>query len=240
MCDTLMTHKYIVKNVARAAGKSATFLPKPIFEENGSGMHVHQSLWKGGNTLMFDENGYALLSDLALGYVAGLLAHGRPLMAFCAPAPNSYRRLVPGYEAPVSLVHSQRNRSAAVRIPMYLASPKAKRVEFRPPDPLTNPYLGFSAMLMAGLDGIKRGLKPGEPIDRDLYELSDEELARIVNVPGSLAESMDALEADHEFLLDGGVFTPDLIEEWISYKRAEATEIDLRPHPWEFVQSYDG
>ena len=240
MADALMTHKYIVKNVARAAGKSATFLPKPIFEENGSGMHVHQSLWKGGNTLMFDENGYALLSDLALGYVAGLLAHGRPLMAFCAPAPNSYRRLVPGYEAPVSLVHSQRNRSAAVRIPMYLASPKAKRVEFRPPDPLTNPYLGFSAMLMAGLDGIKRGLKPGEPIDRDLYELSDEELARIVNVPGSLAESMDALEADHEFLLDGGVFAPDLIEEWISYKRAEATEIDLRPHPWEFVQSYDG
>src|SRR5437660_3103939 len=240
MADTLMMHKYIVKNVARAAGKSATFLPKPIFEENGSGMHVHQSLWKGGNTLMFDENGYALLSELALGYVAGLLEHGRALMAFCAPSCNSYRRLVPGYEAPVSLAHSQRNRSAAVRIPMYLASPKAKRVEFRPPDPLTNPYLGFSAMLMAGLDGIKRGLKPGEPIDRDLYELSDEELARIVNVPSSLAESMDALQADHEFLLDGGVFTSDLIEEWISYKRAEATEIDLRPHPWEFVQSYDG
>ena len=240
MCDALMTHKYIVKNVARAAGKSATFLPKPIFEENGSGMHVHQSLWKDGNTLMFDENGYALLSGMAISYVAGLLEHGRALMAFCAPAPNSYRRLVPGYEAPVSLVHSQRNRSAAVRIPMYLSSPKAKRVEFRPPDPLTNPYLGFSAMLMAGLDGIKRGLKPGEPIDRDLYELSDEELARIVNVPSSLAESMDALQADHEFLLDGGVFTSDLIEEWISYKRAEATEIDLRPHPWEFVQSYDG
>jgi glutamine synthetase len=240
MCDTLMTHKYIVKNVARAAGKSATFLPKPIYEENGSGMHVHQSLWKDGQTLMFDENGYALLSELALGYVAGLLEHGRALMAFCAPAPNSYRRLVPGYEAPVNLVHSQRNRSAAVRIPMYLASPKAKRVEFRPPDPLTNPYLGFSAMLMAGLDGVKRGLKPAAPVDMDLYELSDEELSRIVNVPSSLAESMDALESDHAFLLDGGVFTDDLIEEWINYKRAEAKEIDLRPHPWEFVQSYDG
>jgi glutamine synthetase len=240
MSDTLMMHKYIVKNVARASGKSATFLPKPIFEENGSGMHVHQSLWKGGDTLMFDENGYALLSKLALSYVAGLLEHGRALMAFCAPAPNSYRRLVPGYEAPVNLVHSQRNRSAAVRIPMYLSSPKAKRVEFRPPDPLTNPYLGFSALLMAGLDGIKRGLEPGSPIDTDLYELSDAELAQIVNVPSSLAEAMDALESDHQFLLDGDVFTSDLIEEWISYKRAEAKEIDLRPHPWEFVQSYDG
>ena len=240
MADTLMMHKYIVKNVDRAAGKSATFLPKPIFEENGSGMHVHQSLWKGGDTLMFDKSGYALLSELALSYVAGLLEHGRALMAFCAPAPNSYRRLVPGYEAPVNLVHSQRNRSAAVRIPMYLSSPKAKRVEFRPPDPLTNPYLGFSALLMAGLDGIKRGLKPGSPIDTDLYELSEEELAQIVNVPGSLSESMDALQADHQFLLDGGVFTSDLIDEWISYKRAEAKEIDLRPHPWEFVQSYDG
>jgi len=240
MADTLMMHKYIVKNVARAAGKSATFLPKPIFEENGSGMHVHQSLWKDGGTLMFDENGYALLSDLALSYVAGLLEHGRALMAFCAPTVNSYRRLVPGYEAPVNLVHSQRNRSAAVRIPMYLSSPKAKRVEFRPPDPLTNPYLGFSAMLMAGLDGIKRGLKPGDPVDTDLYELSEQELAQIVNVPGSLAEAMNALQADHEFLLEGGVFTGDLIEEWISYKRAEAKEIDMRPHPWEFVQSYDG
>src|SRR6266576_1049240 len=202
MADTLMTHKYIVKNVARAAGKSATFLPKPIFEENGSGMHEH----------------------------------GRALMAFCAPAPNSYRRLVPGYEAPVNLVHSQRNRSAAVRIPMYLSSPRAKRVEFRPPDPLMNPYLGFSAMLMAGLDGIKRGLKPGDPLDTDLYELSEEELAQIVNVPSSLAEAMDALQSDHAFLVEGGVFTNDLIEEWISYKRAEAKEIDLRPHPWEFVQ----
>ena len=240
MADTLMLHKYIVKNVARAAGKSATFLPKPIFEENGSGMHVHQSLWKGGETLMFDENGYALLSPLALSYVAGLLTHGRALMAFCAPAPNSYRRLVPGYEAPVNLVHSQRNRSAAVRIPMYLSSPKAKRVEFRPPDPLTNPYLGFSAMLMAGLDGIKRSLQPGDPLDTDLYELSEEALSKITNVPSSLAEAMDELEADHKFLLDGDVFTSDLIEEWVGYKRAEAKEIDLRPHPWEFVQSYEG
>jgi len=240
MADTLMLHKYVVKNVARVAGKSATFLPKPIFEENGSGMHVHQSLWKDGSTLMFDAEGYALLSDLALSYVAGVLEHARALMAFCAPTANSYRRLVPGYEAPVNLVHSQRNRSAAVRVPMYLASPKAKRIEFRPPDPLTNPYLGFSALLMAGLDGIKRGLKPGKPVDTDLFDLSDEELAAIDHVPGSLGEAMDALAADHGFLLEGEVFTADLIEEWISYKRSEAKELDLRPHPWEFVQSYDG
>jgi glutamine synthetase len=240
MADTLMLHKYIVKNVARAAGKSATFLPKPIYEENGSGMHVHQSLWKDGSSLMFDEAGYAGLSDLAIGYVAGVLEHGRALMAFCAPSSNSYRRLVPGYEAPVNLVHSQRNRSAAVRIPMYLSSPKAKRIEFRPPDPLTNPYLGFSALLMAGLDGIERGLKPGDPVDTDLFDLSEAELARIAHVPASLAEAMDALEADHKFLLKGGVFTQDLVDEWIAYKRAEAKEVDLRPHPWEFVQSYDG
>ncbi len=240
MADALMLHKYIVKNVARAAGKSATFLPKPIFEENGSGMHVHQSLWKDSQTLMFDENGYAMLSELALSYVAGLLEHGRALMAFLAPSSNSYRRLVPGYEAPVNLVHSQRNRSAAVRIPMYLSSPKAKRVEFRPPDPLTNPYLGFSALLMAGLDGIKRGLKPGDPLDADLFDLPEEQLAKIGHVPESLSAAMDALEADHQFLLDGDVFTTDLIEEWISYKRQEAKEIELRPHPWEFVQSYDG
>jgi glutamine synthetase len=240
MADTLMLHKYIVKNVARAAGKSATFMPKPVFQENGSGMHVHQSLWKGGQTLMFDENGYALLSDLALSYVAGLLEHGPALMAFCAPTTNSYRRLVPGYEAPVNLVHSQRNRSAAVRIPMYLASPKAKRVEFRPPDPMANPYLAFSALLMAGLDGVERGLKPGEPVDTDLFDLSPDELASIANVPGSLAGSMDALEADHEFLLKGGVFTQDLIDEWTSYKRTEAAEVALRPHPWEFPLYYDG
>jgi len=240
MADTLMTHKYVVKNTARAAGKTATFIPKPIFEENGSGMHVHQSLWKGGETLMFNKDGYALLSDLALSYAAGLIEHGRSLMAFCAPTTNSYRRLVPGYEAPVNLVHSQRNRSACVRIPMYLSSPKAKRVEFRPPDPLANPYLAFSAMLMAGLDGVERGLKPGDPVDTDLYELSPEELAKIVNVPGSLAEAMDALEDDHAFLLKGDVFTQDLLDEWISYKRAEAKQVDLRPHPWEFPLYYDG
>jgi glutamine synthetase len=240
MADTLMTHKYVVKNVARAAGRTATFMPKPVFEENGSGMHVHQSLWKGGESLMFDENGYALLSATALSYVAGLLTHGRALMAFCAPTTNSYRRLVPGYEAPVNLVHSQRNRSACVRIPMYLASPKAKRVEFRPPDPMANPYLAFPAMLMAGLDGIERHLQPGDPLDTDLYELSAEELANITNVPGSLREAMDALEADHEFLLKGGVFTQDLLDEWISYKRNEAAQISLRPHPWEFPLYYDG
>jgi glutamine synthetase len=189
---------------------------------------------------MFDEGGYALLSDTALSYVAGLLAHGRALMAFCAPTTNSYRRLVPGYEAPVNLVHSQRNRSAAVRIPMYLASPKAKRVEFRPPDPMANPYLAFPAMLMAGLDGIERGLKPGEPVDTDLYELSAEELSHITNVPSSLEGSMDALEADHEFLLKGGVFTEDLLAEWISYKRNESAQVNLRPHPWEFPLYYDG
>ena len=176
-------HKYVVKNTARQAGKSATFLPKPIFEENGSGMHVHQSLWKGGETLMHAADGYALLSPLALHYAAGLLEHAPALMAFCAPATNSYRRLVPGYEAPVLLKYSQRNRSAAVRIPMYSASPKTKRLEFRPPDPLANPYLAFPAMLMAGLDGIERGLDPGEPIDRNLYELPPEQLAGIPHRP---------------------------------------------------------
>ncbi|HLI32847.1 MAG TPA: type I glutamate--ammonia ligase [Solirubrobacteraceae bacterium] len=240
MADTLMLHKYVVKNTARAAEKTATFMPKPVFEENGSGMHVHQSLWKDGSTLMFDESGYALLSELALSYVAGILAHGRALMAFCAPTTNSYKRLVPGYEAPVNLVHSQRNRSAAVRIPMYLSSPKAKRIEFRPPDPMANPYLAFSALLMAGLDGIRKGLKPGDPVDTDLFDLSAEELAAIAHVPSSLSDAMDALEADHDFLLEGQVFTTDLIEEWISYKRTEAKEVDMRPHPWEFPLYYDG
>jgi glutamine synthetase len=240
MADTLMLHKYIVKNVARAAGKTATFLPKPIYEENGSGMHVHQSLWKDGQTLMFDEGGYGLCSDLALSYIAGILEHGRALMAFCAPTTNSYRRLVPGYEAPVNLVHSQRNRSAACRIPMYLASPKAKRIEFRPPDPMANPYLAFPALMMAGLDGIQRSLKPGSPVDTDLFDLTEEELSKIAHVPESLELAMDALEADHGFLTNGGVFTEDLISEWIAYKRAEASEISMRPHPWEFALYYDG
>ena len=240
MADQLQLQKYVVKNVARAAGKTATFMPKPLFEENGSGMHVHQSLSKGGENVMYDFQGYGQLSREALNYIGGLLAHGRALMAFCAPTTNSYRRLVPGYEAPVNLVYSQRNRSAAVRIPVYSASPKAKRLEFRPPDPTANPYLAFSALLMAGLDGIQNRIDPGVPVDVDLFELSEEELARINHVPGSLEEALDALEADHEFLLKGGVFTEDLIRTWIDYKRREeADQVRLRPHPWEFALYYD-
>jgi glutamine synthetase len=240
MADQLQAYKYVVKNVAHQAGKSATFMPKPLFEENASGMHVHQSLFTGGENVMYDLNGYGLLSREALNYIGGLLAHGRALMAFCAPTTNSYRRLVPGYEAPVNLVYSQRNRSAAVRIPVYSAAPKAKRVEFRPPDPSANPYLAFSALMMAGLDGIQNRLDPGQPVDADLFELPAEQLAQLNNVPGSLDEALDALEADHEFLLKGGVFTEDLIRTWIDYKRAEECDpIRLRPHPWEFALYYD-
>jgi glutamine synthetase len=231
-----MTYKYVVKNVARAAGKSVTFMPKPIFGDNGSGMHTHQSLWKEGTPLMADRSGYAGLSALGRSYVAGLLAHAPALLAFCAPTTNSYRRLVPGYEAPVNLVYSQRNRSACIRIPMYSDSPKAKRIEFRCPDAAANPYLAFSAMLMAGLDGIAKGLDPGEPADYDLFE---DEHGGISQVPGSLAEALDALERDHAFLLDGGVFTPDLIEAWIAWKREEADVVRLRPHPAEFQLYYD-
>jgi glutamine synthetase len=201
---------------------------------------VHQSLWKRGENVMYDFQGYGLLSREALNYAGGLLAHGRALMAFCAPTTNSYRRLVPGYEAPVNLMYSQRNRSAAVRIPVYSASPKAKRLEFRPPDPSANPYLAFSAMLMAGLDGIQNRLDPGQPLDQDVFELPEDELAGIPQVPGSLDEALDALEEDHEFLLKGGVFTKDLIETWIEYKRREeADQIRLRPHPYEFALYYD-
>jgi glutamine synthetase len=240
MADQLQLQKYVVKNVAAQAGKSATFMPKPVFEENGSGMHVHQSLQKGGDNVMYDFDGYGLLSREALNYVGGLLAHGKALMAFCAPTTNSYRRLVPGYEAPVNLVYSQRNRSAACRIPVYSASPKAKRVEFRPPDPTANPYLAFSALLMAGLDGIQNRIDPGTPVDEDLFELPAELLAKIDHVPHSLDDALDALEADHDFLLKGGVFTEDLIETWIEYKRAEeADQVRLRPHPWEFALYYD-
>src|SRR5438045_5882004 len=210
MADHLQLQKYVVKNVARAAGKTATFMPKPLFEENGSGMHVHQSLSKGGENVMYDFQGYAQLSREALNYIGGILRHGRSLMAFCAPTTNSYRRLVPGYEAPVNLMYSQRNRSAAVRIPVYSASPKAKRLEFRPPDPSANPYLALSAMLMAGLDGIQNRLDPGQPVDVDLFELPEEELRDIKHVPASLDEALDALAEDHEFLLQGGVFTEDL------------------------------
>ena len=236
MADQVMTYKYVVKNVARAAGKSVTFMPKPIFGDNGSGMHTHQSLWKEGTPLMADRSGYAGLSALARSYVGGLLAHAPALLAFCAPTTNSYRRLVPGYEAPVNLVYSQRNRSACIRIPMYSDSPKAKRIEFRCPDAAANPYLAFSAMLMAGLDGIAKGLDPGEPADFDLFE---EEHGSIAQVPDSLAGAIDALERDHEFLLEGGVFTPDLIETWIAWKREEADLVRLRPHPAEFTLYYD-
>jgi glutamine synthetase len=240
MADQLQLQKYVVKNVASQAGKTATFMPKPLFEENGSGMHVHQSLWKGGENIMYDDQGYALLSREALNYAGGLLEHARALMAFCAPTTNSYRRLVPGYEAPVNLMYSQRNRSAAVRIPVYSAAAKAKRLEFRPPDPSANPYLAFAAMMMAGLDGIQNRIDPGLPLDVDVYEMSEEELAGVPTVPGSLEEAIDALEADHEFLLKGDVFTKDLIETWIEYKRKEeADQVRLRPHPWEFALYYD-
>jgi glutamine synthetase len=240
MADQVQLQKYVIKNIAHQAGKTATFMPKPLFEENGSGMHVHISLGKGGENLMYDFDGYAQLSREALNFIGGILAHGRALMAFCAPTTNSYRRLVPGYEAPVNLVYSQRNRSAACRIPVYSASPKSKRVEFRPPDPSANPYLAFSALLMAGLDGIQNRIDPGHPVDVDLFELPEEDLLKIEHVPASLDESLDALAADHEFLLKGGVFTQDLIDIWIRYKRfEEADQVRLRPHPWEFALYYD-
>lgn len=240
MADSLMMYKYIVKNVARQHGMTATFMPKPLFGDNGSGMHTHQSLWKNGQTIMFDEAGYAQLSQTAQYYIGGLLKHAPALLAFAAPTTNSYRRLVPGYEAPINLVYSQRNRSAICRIPMYFSSPKAKRVEFRAPDPSCNPYLCFAALLMAGLDGVQNQIDPGAPIDKDLYDLPAEEAARITNTPGSLPEVLDALEADHEFLLKGDVFTPDLIEAYINYKRAEEIDpVRLRPHPHEFYLYFD-
>ena len=234
MADQVMLHKYILKNVAHAHGKVATFMPKPLFGDNGTGMHVHQSLWKGGKPLFFDKNGYALTSEMCRHYIGGLLRHAPALLSLIAPGTNSYRRLVPGYEAPVNLVYSARNRSAAARIPMYSSSPAAKRIEFRPPDPTCNPYLAFSAMLMAGLDGVVRKLDPGRPVEKNLYDLPPREAARIKQVPGSLAETLSALERDHDFLLQGGVFTRDLIETWIERKRAEADEVRLRPHPYEF------
>jgi len=240
MSDRLMLYKYVIKNVALRHGKTITFMPKPIFQDNGSGMHVHQSLWKDGESLMYDELGYAQLSDTARWYIGGLLEHASSLLALCAPTTNSYKRLVPGYEAPVNLVYSQRNRSAAVRIPLYSKSPKSKRIEFRCPDPSCNPYLAFPALLMAGLDGIRNKIEPPDPVDKDLYELPPEELAKVPQVPGSLEGALDALEADHDYLLEGGVFTEDVITHWIDYKRAhEVDEIRLRPHPWEFYLYYD-
>ncbi len=240
MADHQMLYKYIVKNVARKHGKTATFMPKPLFGDNGSGMHCHQSLWKDGKPLFADPAGYAGLSQLCKWYIGGLLRHAPALLAFAAPTTNSYRRLVPGYEAPVNLAWSMRNRSAACRIPMYSDSPKAKRVEFRCPDPSCNPYLAFAAMLMAGLDGIKNKIDPGDPVDKNIYDLPPEEAAAIKQVPGSLDAALAALEADHEFLLEGGVFTPDLIATYIEYKKtAEVDAIRLRPHPYEFFLYYD-
>ncbi|MDP9069839.1 MAG: type I glutamate--ammonia ligase [Actinomycetota bacterium] len=240
MADKLMLYKYVVKSVARAHGQSATFMPKPIFQDNGSGMHTHQSLWKGGDPLFYSETGYAGLSDMGRWYIGGLLAHAPAILAFAAPTTNSYKRLVPGYEAPVNLVYSQRNRSACVRIPLYSKSPKAKRLEFRCPDPSCNPYLAFSAMLMAGLDGVQNRIEPPDPVDKDLYDLPPEELAKVPQVPGSLDEALDALEADQDFLKAGGVFTDDLIDTWLAYKRvSEIDEVRLRPHPWEFMLYYD-
>jgi glutamine synthetase len=239
MADKLMLYKYIVKNVAHASGHSATFMPKPLFQDNGSGMHCHQSLWKDGEPLFYGD-GYGGLSDIGRWYIGGLLRHAPAVLAFAAPTTNSYKRLVPGYEAPVNLVYSQRNRSAACRIPLYSQSPKAKRVEFRCPDPSCNPYLAFSAMLMAGLDGVLNRIEPPEPVDRDLYDLPPEELAQVPQVPGSLDEALDALEADNDFLKAGGVFTDDLIDTWVEYKRInEVDAIRLRPHPWEFMLYYD-
>jgi glutamine synthetase len=240
IADRLMLYKYVVKQVGRRNGKTITFMPKPIFQDNGSGMHVHQSLWRDGESLMWDELGYAQLSDTARYYIGGLLTHASSLLALCAPTTNSYKRLVPGYEAPVNLVYSQRNRSAAVRIPLYSKSPKSKRIEFRCPDPSCNPYLAFPALLMAGLDGIRNKIEPPDPVDKDLYELPPEELAEVPQVPGSLEGALDALEGDHDYLLEGGVFTEDVIEHWIDYKRVrEVDELRLRPHPYEFYLYYD-
>ena len=240
MGDKVMKYKYIIKNVAAQNGYVATFMPKPLFQDNGSGMHVHQSLWKDGVNLMFDEKGYAGLSDTAIFYIGGLLKHAASLLAFCAPTTNSYRRLVPGYEAPINLVYSKRNRSACVRIPMYSNNPKAKRIEFRSPDPAANPYLAMSALLMAGLDGIKNKIAPPKPLDKDIYELEGAEKAAIQSVPGSLAEALEALRVDHDYLLAGNVFTKDLIETWIEYKtKREVEQVALRPHPWEFHLYHD-
>ena len=239
MADKLTLYKYIVKNVAAAAGYTATFMPKPLFEDNGSGMHCHQSLWNGSEPLFYGD-GYGGLSDLGRWYVGGLLAHAPSLLAFAAPTTNSYKRLVPGYEAPVNLVYSQRNRSAACRIPLYSQSPKAKRIEFRCPDPSCNPYLAFSAMLLAGLDGIQKKIEPPPPFEADLFELKPDELAAMAHTPGSLEEAIEALEADGEYLRVGGVFTDDLIDTWIGYKRLEeADAVRVRPHPYEFNLYFD-
>jgi glutamine synthetase len=236
MADKVLWYKYVTKNVARKYGKTVTFMPKPIFQDNGSGMHTHQSLWKGEKNIFYEKGGYADLSQTCLYYIGGILKHAPALCALIAPTTNSYRRLVPGYEAPINLAYSQRNRSAAVRIPTYSKAERAKRIEFRTPDPTCNPYLSFAACVMAGLDGIANKIDPGSPMDKDLYELPPEEAAEIKQLPGSLDVVLDALEADHAFLLKGDVFTKDLIETWIEYKRKnEVDPMRLRPHPWEFA-----
>lgn len=237
--DNLQIFKYVVKNTARRNGKTATFMPKPLFGDNGSGMHCHQSLWKGDKPT-FAGDGYAGLSETALHYIGGLLKHAPAIAAFAAPTTNSYKRLVPGFEAPVNLAYSARNRSAAIRIPMFSTNPKLKRLEFRPPDPSCNPYLAFSAMLMAGLDGIQNRIEPGPPLDKDIYDLSPEELKDVPSLPGSLDESLKALENDHEFLLKGDVFSQRMIDRWIEYKRDREIQVmRLRPHPLEFSMYYD-
>ena len=239
MGDNLLKYKYVIKNTARKYGKTVTFMPKPLFNDNGTGMHVHLSLWKGEENL-FAGDGYGGLSETALYAIGGILKHAPSLLAFTSPTTNSYKRLVPGFEAPVNLAYSRRNRSACVRIPMYSPSPKAKRIEFRCPDPSCNGYLAFSAMLMAALDGIQNKTDPGEPMDKDIYDLPPEELAKVPQTPGSLREVLNALDEDHDYLLKGDVFTPDVIETWIAYKMENEVEaIDLRPHPWEFALYYD-
>ena len=240
MADQVLLYKYVVKNVGRRRGKTVTMMPKPLFQDNGSGMHTHQSLWKKGKNIFYDKKGYALLSDTARYYIGGLLKHADALCGLIAPTTNSYRRLVPGYEAPINLAYSQRNRSACIRIPTYSTSEKARRLEFRTPDPSCNPYLAFPAMLMAGLDGVRNKIEPPPPIEKDLYELSGAEAKKIKSMPGSLDQALDALERDHDFLLKGDVFTPDVIETWISYKRKrEVDPVRLRPHPHEFALYFD-
>lgn len=237
--DNVMLFKYVVKNTCHIYGKAATFMPKPLFGDNGSGMHCHQSLWKGGKPLFAGEE-YAGLSKMALHYIGGLLKHAPALAAFAAPTTNSYKRLVPGFEAPVNLAYSARNRSAAIRIPMFSQNPKAKRIEFRPPDPSCNPYITFAALMMAGLDGVQNKIDPGQPLDKDIYDLPPEELKNVPRLPGSLEESLDALEKDHDFLLKGDVFTEAMITKWIDYKRKkEVAVIRQRPHPMEFAMYFD-
>lgn len=237
--DQMLMYKYIIKNVAARHNKTVTFMPKPIYGDNGSGMHVHVSLWKDDQPL-FAGDGYAGMSEMAMHAIGGILAHAPALLAFTNPTTNSYKRLVPGYEAPVNLAYSQRNRSASCRIPMYSPSPKSKRIEFRCPDPSCNPYLAFSAILLAVIDGIQNKIDPGQPLDKDIYDLPPEELAEVPKTPGSLGEALDALEKDHQFLLRGDVFTPDVIDTWLWYKRThEVDALRLRPHPYEFCMYYD-